>query len=363
MNELAKQEQGQAQIALAPKTMDQAMEFAGQMAQCGLVPAHLQNKPADCFRVVLQAAQWEMNPFAVADCTSVISGKLMYEGKLVSAVVNARGGLKSRLNYHFDGTGENRVLTVTGTLRGEDAAREIKLTYAQAAQINKNGQMRSNPEQQMCYIGARIWARRHVPELMMGVYTPDEDYEEDLPRGPDTAKQAEIVDDQKGEDSSAEAPAKTSRPKAPAKAKGVAAARAAAKDDAIDVQPEPVTDEPDTDDPDKGDANTPEPEELDLGQADDPEPEPEPEAKPRTELNEGEKLEVQVVVTSVRTVKKKSDGSMMVLAEVYGPYEGKVFSDDTENEVWTENTTARLNLVGKKSAQGVVAWCEAASAV
>ena len=153
--------------------MDQAIEFSERMAKGNLIPAHLKN-PADCLRVVLQAATWKLNPFAVGDKTSIISGKLMYEGQLVAAVVNARGNLSSKLKYDFTGEGDARVLTVSGIIRGEDEARTIELPFTLAKKINKNGQMGINPDQQATYIGARLWARRHMPELMLGVYTPDE---------------------------------------------------------------------------------------------------------------------------------------------------------------------------------------------
>lgn len=155
-------------------TLDQALAFAGQMSKAKLLPAHLQNSPADCLRVVMQAARWGMDPFSVADKTSIISGKLMYEGQLVAAVVNARGKLSKRLSYDYKGEGTSRVLTVSGVLEGEETPRTIDLTHAQALKINRNGQMAANPDQQMAYIGSRIWARRHMPELMLGVYTPDE---------------------------------------------------------------------------------------------------------------------------------------------------------------------------------------------
>jgi len=166
---------------LLPSTMEAAIEFSTRMAEAKLVPVHLQKSPADCLRVVLQAARWQMDPFAVADKTSVISGKLMYEGQLMSAVVNSRGKLSKRLEYDFEGEGQSRTLTVRGTVQGEDKERTIILTHALASKINRNGQMSINPDQQMCYIGSRMWARRHTPELMLGVYVPDEMDEDPAP--------------------------------------------------------------------------------------------------------------------------------------------------------------------------------------
>ncbi|VFS64074.1 RecT family [Kluyvera cryocrescens] len=53
------------------------------------VPAHLAGKPADCLAVTMQAAQWGMNPFAVAQKTHVVNGTLGYEAQLVNAVVSS----------------------------------------------------------------------------------------------------------------------------------------------------------------------------------------------------------------------------------------------------------------------------------
>ena len=139
-------------------TLDEANSFALQMSKANLLPANLKGSPADCLRVVMQAARWQMDPFSIADKTSVISGKLMYEGQLVSAVVNARGKLSKKLNYVYEGEGAARKLIVTGTIAGEDTERTIELPFELARKINKNGQMNTNPDQQAAYIGARLWA-------------------------------------------------------------------------------------------------------------------------------------------------------------------------------------------------------------
>ena len=144
--------------SMVPTTMQQAIEFSSLMAKGNLIPAHLKN-PADCLRVVLQSARWELDPFGVADKTSIINGKLMFEGQLVAAVINSRGKLSKRLSYEYRGEGDNRVLTVSGTIKGEEEPRTVDLPFSLAKKINRNGQMAVNPDQQSAYIGARLWAR------------------------------------------------------------------------------------------------------------------------------------------------------------------------------------------------------------
>jgi hypothetical protein len=116
--------------------------------------------------------RWQMSPFAVAQCTSVIQGKLMFEGKLVAAALNASGILSSRLDYDFSGEGAQREVTVRGTLKGESKPREVTVFLADAK--TTNSMWTKQPDQQLVYAGTRIWARRHAPEVMLGVYAPEE---------------------------------------------------------------------------------------------------------------------------------------------------------------------------------------------
>jgi len=157
---------------LIPASMGEAMKLAEMMAGAKLVPAPLQKSPADCLMVVMQAVRWSMDPFAVAQECSVIQGKLMHSGKLVAAVVNARGNLSERLSFAYDGEGDKRTITVSGRLHGEATARTVTVRLGDARTVNKVWQ--TQPDQQLMYHGCRVWARRHTPELMLGVYSPEE---------------------------------------------------------------------------------------------------------------------------------------------------------------------------------------------
>ena len=157
---------------LVPQSMDQAVRMAELMSKGKLMPVHLQNAPGDCLMVVEAAMRWGMSPFAVAQCTSVIQGKLMFEGKLVAAAVQTSGILAGRLSYEYSGSGESRAVRVLGTMRGEEKPRDVVVALKEARTNNKVWAMQ--PDQQLAYHGARVWARRHTPEVMLGVYSPDE---------------------------------------------------------------------------------------------------------------------------------------------------------------------------------------------
>lgn len=157
---------------LLPQTINEAMQLARLMSEAKVVPQHLRGAPADCFLVINQARLWRMDPFAVAQGTSFIHGRMMYEGKLVAGVVHSLGNLTGRLNYEYEGSGDNRSVTVSGTLRGETKARTVTVKLKDVK--TTNGMWTKQPDQQLAYSGARVWARRHVPEVLLGVYTPEE---------------------------------------------------------------------------------------------------------------------------------------------------------------------------------------------
>lgn len=158
--------------SLVPHDMTAAMQLANLMSTGKLVPAHLQKSPGDCLMVIEQAMRWNMSPFAVAQCTSVVQGKLMFEGKLVAAAVQSSGILDGRLSYEFTGEGDKRGIIVKGTIRGETIARDLPVALKDAK--TTNGMWAKQPDQQLVYFATRAWARRHVPEVMLGVYSPEE---------------------------------------------------------------------------------------------------------------------------------------------------------------------------------------------
>lgn len=67
------------------QALGQLTSFAELMAQSAVtVPKHLAGKPADCMAIVMQAMQWGMNPYAVAQKTHLVNGVLGYEAQLVT---------------------------------------------------------------------------------------------------------------------------------------------------------------------------------------------------------------------------------------------------------------------------------------
>ena len=161
--------------SLIPRSLPEAMRMAEIMANARMVPKHLQGDVGSCFMIVEQAQRWNMSPFLVAQCTSNIGGKLCYEGKLIAAAITSTGGIIGEFDYEFVGSQkEPKTLSVkVSALRASDRQRkEITLSWAEAKTENKYWV--SQPEQQLTYAGARVWARRWTPGPMLGVSAPEE---------------------------------------------------------------------------------------------------------------------------------------------------------------------------------------------
>ncbi|EAB5376776.1 recombinase RecT [Salmonella enterica subsp. enterica serovar Giza] len=182
---------GTAAAIFSPEGMDRLVRFATLMADSkATVPQHLAGKPSDCLAVTMQAAQWGMNPFAVAQKTHVVNGTLGYEAQLVNAVVSSSNLLSTRLNYRWDGDwskvngksdkSPSLTVTVSAVLKGEAEPRELTISMAQAG-VRNSPLWEQDPRQQLAYLCVKRWARLHAPDVLLGVYTPDE-LQETAPR-------------------------------------------------------------------------------------------------------------------------------------------------------------------------------------
>ncbi|OBV38103.1 RecT family recombinase [Janthinobacterium psychrotolerans] len=196
-----------ASLILDSASMDSMMRLADIMAKGrATVPEHLRGNAADCAAVVMQAIQWRMNPFAVAQKTHLVNGTLGYEAQLVNAVIQSSGVTLDRFNYEWYGPwekiiGKTKVITmpakgdkkeyqfrvpdygmqdedglgvrVSCTLKGETEPRVLELLLVQAS-VRNSPLWATDPKQQLAYLAVKRWTRLYAPDVILGVYTPDE---------------------------------------------------------------------------------------------------------------------------------------------------------------------------------------------
>lgn len=192
------------------QALTQLQSVAGLMAQAAVtVPEHLRGNPADCMAIIMQAMQWGMNPYAVAQKTHLVNGVLGYEAQLVNAVISSSNAIAGRFHYEYDGdwskcaTSREEIVKKPakggGTydkkemVRGWNSADEQGLSVRVGAVIRGESEITwgepvflssvitrnsplwvSNPKQQIAYLALKYWARLYCPAVVLGVYTPDE---------------------------------------------------------------------------------------------------------------------------------------------------------------------------------------------
>lgn len=185
------------------------IEIAEIMASgVATIPKHLQKNKGDCAAVTMQAMQWNMNPWSVAQKTHLINGVLGYEAQLVNAAINSMAPTKDRLNFEWFGDWEKIVgkfkefesktkkdddghpkkyrvpgwniadeqglgIKVWATLKAESKPRELTLLMTQA-RVRNSTLWADDPKQQIAYLAIKRWARLYCPDVILGVYSPDE---------------------------------------------------------------------------------------------------------------------------------------------------------------------------------------------
>lgn len=218
-----------ASLLLNPTSFQQLDAFATLMASgFATVPKHLQKNKADCMAVTIQAMQWRKNPFAVAQKTHVVNGTLGYESQLIIAIVNTSGAIVGSLEFEWfgewdriigkfkevvsrkktnDDTGEALTYRVPNWSMEEEQGlyvvcraalsnspgkvREMKLLMTQA-RVRNSTLWADDPKMQLAYLVGKKWARLNCPEVILGMYSPDELAAE--PREPQDMGAAEVID-------------------------------------------------------------------------------------------------------------------------------------------------------------------------
>lgn len=152
----------------------EVMEFAKLMAVADkAVPKHLRANPGACLRIVFQAVEWQMSPWAVADKSYEVNDRIAYESQLIHAVIEARAPLRERLNCEYAGEGIERACIVTGNFR-DGSTRSYQTPKFKDIRIKNSPLWKDDPDQQLFYYASRAWARKWCPDVLMGIYTREE---------------------------------------------------------------------------------------------------------------------------------------------------------------------------------------------
>ena len=159
------------------------MAFAQVMSRSSIgVRKHLRENPGACTAVCLQAFEWEMSPFAVANKSYLVNDQIAYESQLLHAVILRRAPIKGRIKTEYSGDGATRRIKVWAVDKNDETMEYLSPEFKDIA-VKNSPLWKADPDQQFHYYGIRAFARRHFPDVILGVYERDEVETLTLPTG------------------------------------------------------------------------------------------------------------------------------------------------------------------------------------
>jgi hypothetical protein len=188
-------------FSVAPQNMGELLEFAKLMAVSSFcVRPAFRGNPGACLGVALQAFRCGGDPFAWCNKAYITRNKageeqISYEAQLVHGVVNTSTVLQRRLRPVYEGEGTARRCRIVGFIKGESEPFEYLSPPISQIAVKNSPLWTADPDQQLFYYSSRAWARRHVPEILLGIYAP-EDFTEtiDLIPEPEPRREDFIAD-------------------------------------------------------------------------------------------------------------------------------------------------------------------------
>lgn len=179
--EIAVINQGNAVVPM-PANFEQMTKFASMMSAGGaMVGVPFRDNPGACLGALMQAMRWGMDPYACSQKMYIASrtgdGPIAYEAQLVHAVLLKNAPIRKRPRFAFEGDGDSRVCIVTFQLVDDDEPVEYRsppISKVRKPRDKGSPLWYDNPDQQLAYYTIRAAARLHFPDVIMGVYTPDE---------------------------------------------------------------------------------------------------------------------------------------------------------------------------------------------
>lgn len=165
---------------VVPQNFMEMVKLGDLMARSGgMIRSHFRENPGACVAIANLAMRWGMDPWTVANKSYYVNDQTAFEAQLVSAIILTCAPIVGRPKYEWSGEGDERKCKVS--VLGKDG-----ITYDYESpplrKIKKKSPLwTDDPDQQLGYFSIRALARRHFPDVLLGVYDRDEIEYSDLP--------------------------------------------------------------------------------------------------------------------------------------------------------------------------------------
>lgn len=159
-----------------------ACKMAGALAKSTIVPKEFQGNPNNAIIAIELASRLQTSPLMVMQYLYIVYGRPSWSAQYVIAMINGSGKYDMELQFEekTDSKGnpyscmcwtEKNGRKVTGPIITMDLAKA-------EGWISKNGsKWQTMPQIMLRYRAASFFGRMNCPDLMMGMYTKEEQYE------------------------------------------------------------------------------------------------------------------------------------------------------------------------------------------
>lgn len=159
-----------------------AVRMAGALAKSTIVPKEFQGNPNNAIIAIELASRLRTSPLMVMQHLYIVYGRPSWSAQYVIAMINGSGKYDMELQFEEKtDTKGNPYSCMCWTEKGGRKVTGPNVTMDLATAegwVNKNGsKWQTMPQIMLRYRAASFFGRMNCPDLMMGMYTKEEQYE------------------------------------------------------------------------------------------------------------------------------------------------------------------------------------------
>ncbi|WP_141640221.1 recombinase RecT [Clostridium sp. K25] len=163
------------------KKFEESARMAKALAASTLVPKEYQNNISNCMIAIDTAQRLSVSPFAAMQNLYIVNGRPSWSSQFIISAINTCGRFSEPLNFKLMGEGDGmKCYAYTKDKHGN----ELKGPTISIDMAKKEGWLskgmskwKTMPEVMIRYRAASFFGRLHCPDILMGVYTEDENKE------------------------------------------------------------------------------------------------------------------------------------------------------------------------------------------
>lgn len=160
---------------------EEAARMSKALATSTLVPKEYQNNISNCMIAIDTAQRLNISPFATMQNLYIVNGRPSWSSQFIISAINKCPRFSEPLKFKIEGEGAGlKCYAYTKDLKGNELRGPL-ITMEMAKMegwLNKNGsKWKTMPQVMIQYRAASFFGRLHCPDILMGVYTDDENVE------------------------------------------------------------------------------------------------------------------------------------------------------------------------------------------